>query len=173
MIRLAIPNSRSALRRGVLLSFLTCLTTSCVSSQPEYEVIKPEIEYEYLSRSDALIEEILSSPTKFTLPERDAHAAWSRGKLFFQEILHETTPVVVSREGAVVLQSAHDGKRSPLYRYTIIRKQNSKDVSFEITCQSRSHSHQQASLMNAHNLARFMKDGSLARELLSLETNAS
>lgn len=155
------------------LSFAFALMASLVGCSPaavEYEVIKPKVEYQYLSRKDALIEEVLSTPTTFSMPSGDAAAAWRRGRLFFQEILKEPSPMIQAQNKRIVVSNNRSTDKSSPYLYTISRSDHlSGEVTFHISCQPRSHANQRASRLNAHNLARFMHQGALERELLALQ----
>lgn len=142
----------------------------CSTAEIEYEVIKPKVEYQYLSRKDALIEEVLSTPTTFSMPSRDAAAAWRRGRLFFEEILNEPSPTIQAKNKRIIVSNNRSTDKSSPYLYTISRSEHAGgEVRFHISCQPRSHLNQRASRLNAHNLARFIHQGTLARELLTLQ----
>lgn len=120
------------------------------------------ITIERISSQELILEEIEGMPTQFSLDIPSSKAAWVRAVLFVQEHTKGSAEIESNK---IVSCSNHPENQ---FIYRINKHESEVGANFEITCEpiQPTPSNQAAALLNAKNLARFLRNGELELSLL-------
>jgi hypothetical protein len=112
---------------------------------------------------------ILETPTTFDLSFEEERSAWERARFFFEQYLAGTPSD--GRSGVVVKVV---GARWSLtnavvkgYQYEVSKEQEAGVVHFAVRCVAQIGAQQHLAQLNAANLARFIRSGTLERSLIA------
>lgn len=117
---------------------------------------------ERTSSQELILEEIEGMPTQFSLDIPSSKAAWVRAVLFVQEHTKGSAEIEPNK---IVSCSNHPENQ---FVYRISKNDSEMGATFEITCEpiEKTPANQAAALLNAKNLARFLRNGELELSLL-------
>ena len=131
----------------------------------DHESYKLKYEVEFVSLEAARLEEVMASPTTFILPTGEARAAWGRAQLFFDRYSEHGSQERPTDSG-VTLASRPGVKER--YLFSIEQQPHADGTQFQVRCVPIGDSAAPyLAERNAHNVARFVKDGSIELELLT------
>lgn len=117
---------------------------------------------ERTSSQELILEEIEGMPTRFSLDVPSSKAAWVRAVLFVQEHTKGSAEI----EGDRIVSCSNHPENQYIYR--IKKHESEMGAEFEITCDpvEMTPAKQASALLNAKNLARFLRNGELELSLL-------
>lgn len=117
---------------------------------------------ERTSSQELILEEIEGMPTQFSLDIPSSKAAWVRALFFVQEHTKGSAEI----EGNKIVSCSNHPENQFIYR--INKHESEIGTDFEITCEAveKTPANQAAALLNAKNLARFLRNGELELSLL-------
>ncbi|MEZ4755149.1 MAG: hypothetical protein R3A13_12770 [Bdellovibrionota bacterium] len=122
----------------------------------------PKYEYELVNTDQIAIEEIQASPTAFTLNNFAGKQAWERARLFLDKYVTGTKYSVVASGQDSVERLESKADRSLNYKYRVERLKKGEDYQYTINCVPlTAKGTNNAAKLNAKNLSRFLKDGTL------------
>ena len=142
------------------LPFLLVILTGCgvglnLGGSPSYE-------YEVVDTSQIAVENIKATPKQFVLEGTPNNQAWERGRLFLDKYINGSNLSVVSRGSESVERLESKSSASVNYKYRIERIRAGEMYKYSIECSPLSTNANNISAdLNARNLARFLKDGTL------------
>ena len=117
---------------------------------------------------DQARDEVLSMPTEFDVSIDQDRYAWERARFFLENYSGEgseshnaVVKVVGSRRGLGSVRSP-----SSQYEYEVFKDFHSGGYRYSVNCVARSGGESQQAILNAGNLARFIRDGKLEVSLL-------
>lgn len=112
---------------------------------------------------------VLETPTTFALSFEEERSAWERARFFFEQYLAGSPSD--GRSGVVVKVV---GSRWILtnavvtsYQYEVSKEHGAGIVHFAVRCMARDAAKQHLAQLNAANLARFIRSGTLERSLIA------
>lgn len=119
---------------------------------------------EVISVREQALAEVRRTPIDFVVPALRDKGAWERAQTFFQLYLGGGKPADVSVGESLI---TNGGSRRAKYVYEVERNPEREGIHYSVRCTphgaAADHS---AARLNAQNLARFIKDGTLERSLL-------
>ncbi len=117
---------------------------------------------ERTSSQELILEEIEGMPTQFALDVPSSKAAWVRAVLFVQEHTKGSAEI----EGDRIVSCSNHPENQFIYR--IKKHESEMGAEFEISCEpvEKTPAKQASALLNAKNLARFLRNGELELSLL-------
>lgn len=118
--------------------------------------------YEVIGQDQQAIDIIQRSPTSFPVSPEDNGKTWARARYFFAQQLG-----VEPKSTITDLTSPSEGKGNFLYR--ISRKPSSRGVQYTVVCvpKDRSGGFDERAQLNAKNVARFLREGTLEGSFLA------
>ena len=153
---------QSCLKSRFALIALCLLTVACSSSKPEFELVKPQYDLEYVSAEQELISAVNSASSRFSLDSIDDIEAWTRANMFFKEYTDSYS------KSPDKLASAPGQKNR--YRYEVIKSfdRSAGQVRYAVRCgpPGGNSALNPKAIQNAKNVARFIKDGNLELSIL-------
>ncbi len=154
----------------VLVVFLFCAFLSlsgCAASSKRYT--PPKYEFEHLDPKAQALEAIGATPTQFVVDFPNDPDSWERAFIFFNKYTERQS---ISESDKPVWNSSLSNHNAPSdqFLYEVKRVLEPEGFRYTITCmpspkRSAKGSTQQA-ILNAQNLARFIRDGTLEVSLL-------
>ncbi|MCO6429530.1 MAG: hypothetical protein J5J00_01625 [Deltaproteobacteria bacterium] len=119
--------------------------------------------------SQQALNEVLATPTQFTVPAPEAADAWARARLFFMQYLgvsniSEAESVLSPKQSLL----SNEGRKDSRFAYQVMRETlKSGETRFLVTClPSAAGTSAQNAERNARNLARFIREGTLELSFL-------
>ncbi|RMG43092.1 MAG: hypothetical protein D6719_04460 [Candidatus Dadabacteria bacterium] len=143
------------------LSFVCLVLAGCGTKKPD----SPRYEVEILTPAEAVLEEVMSTPTEFIVDYDNDPTAWDRIPYFFTRYLGVKMPVVEYLGNNSYRIRAPSG--STKYSYNILKTPESTGFRYRVECiPNQSSAKSSLADRNARNLARFIRDGTLELSLL-------
>ncbi|MCB0318883.1 MAG: hypothetical protein KDD56_09005 [Bdellovibrionales bacterium] len=122
----------------------------------------PAYEYEVINSDQIALEEIQATPTQFILEGAKSSQAWERGRIFLNKYLKGTEYSIVARGQDSVERMESKINSSSNYKYRIERIRLGDDYQFSVVCSPlKNQANSMNADLNARNLSRFIKDGTL------------
>lgn len=122
--------------------------------------------YEYISRQDQVLREVMSTPTQFTVDSLNSRTTWKRANIFMKQYALDPEPRIKYIGSTTKELESMENKTDFSYRIRSSRMRN-EDEQFVVLCyDKRSGKQSAASKRAAHNLARFLISGQLERNFL-------
>jgi hypothetical protein len=117
-----------------------------------------KVDYELVSQQEDILNQIQSAPTRFTLALEENDAAWARANYFLRTYGGKAQiEKEAFQDKDVLTKNGTSG-----FRYQIIRQFANSKVTYQVLCTPKSSKRTTTeALLNAKNLARFLKDGEL------------
>ena len=123
----------------------------------------PNYEVEVVTIDAQMLEDLNSTPTTFVVDIVEDHYAWERAQTFFRDYAN-TKPRLLERRGRLVL--FNQPAEGTNFIYSVEKERQSTGIRYTVECQTQKLDPAAAQL-NAHNLARFIRDGTLELSLLN------
>ena len=122
----------------------------------------PSYEYEVVDTGQIAVENIKATPKQFVLEGTPNNQAWERGRLFLDKYINGSNLSVVSRGSDSVERLESKTSTNSNYKYRIERIRAGEMYKYSVNCSPLSANADAASAdLNARNVARFLKDGTL------------
>lgn len=121
--------------------------------------MRQSVTFDSISPQEDTLQQIQATPTRFSLPIEENQAAWERARFFLERYA-----------GKGKIQSEKSSDRDVLtkvsaagFRYQFVRHFDRGEAHFQVFCTPSKGSKRTAgdALLNAKNVARFLKDGEL------------
>ena len=158
----------------LFLTVLGCASPAPLSPSGNLSIISPSDlgkrgsyrwDFEFDSVRDLALKEIENTPLTFTMPLEEDYYAWERALLF---IVNHTSGFgwndTFEDGGAIVTSDAENS--GDKFHYQISKSFSPDGYHYAVKCLTHDHQESTETLLNAKNLARFIKDGKLEGDLL-------
>ncbi|MDZ4785775.1 MAG: hypothetical protein SGJ02_06840 [bacterium] len=122
-------------------------------------------EVEYYSAKDLALQEVMKTPTTFPVLHEEDYYVWERAFLFLKNNTKGIAWNDRLSEDLVVLTSDAENNEER-FQYEISKKRTPDGFNYTVNCYTWDHIETPTALLNAKNLARFMRRGELEGDLL-------
>lgn len=136
-------------------SLLTCYPVAFLSGCS----FGSNVQFDRISSQEDTLQQIQATPTRFSMPIEENQAAWERARFFLERY---------AGKGKIQSDKQHDRDTmtkmsSSGFRYQFIRQFERGEAHFQVFCTPAKGSANSTAdaLLNAKNVARFLKDGEL------------
>lgn len=121
------------------------------------------------SVQEQALDSLMQTPTSFPIEYRADRHAWERARVFFDKYLSppdQKNQAVVTKVRKETWILTNRDLRPSHFIYEVKRVDGRKGYTYSVSCEPVGNSASQDAQMNARNLARFIRDGSLEVSLL-------